>query len=81
MQRIKFTTCLSGYNYVIKPGQEVEMDDAEAARHVVAGNAEYCPGYPKEREIESAAVKPKAETATLPPATPKTTAGIRRVTK
>lgn len=38
--KIKMLTCLSGEAVYAKPGDVIEMPDAEAKRHIAAGNAE-----------------------------------------
>lgn len=61
--KLKFLTHLVGSNYEIKPGQVVDIEDAEALRHIANGNAEAVV-----TEVETATAPAAKETATAPKA-------------
>lgn len=51
--RVKAIVCISGADHTINVGDEVEMEDAEAVRHIQAGHA--VPVAPKvERAVKAA---------------------------
>lgn len=88
MPKVRFKTCLSGFNFRVRPGEIIDMEEGEAARHVAKGHAVYIdPPAPKvppppKKPIERMVSNPPTENMTSPRAPIGQRApGIRRINK